>query len=653
METTPPSDAGIKAAPQKFTDSETGKVVRLLLQDLRALRKDEADLFQLLFYNREDQINTLIKFIEDSRMLGENILVVASAGVGKTSVLLRCLQDRKLVASARLNPIFCDCRREGDVQPGLAKVREYLASNFKAYLQKLVLETGDDSVVPSSLLRASDPHDQYRLAVRAILDLSSTHTNRLYPILFIDDIDYSSTEAQEELLTMILPLLQSKNIVLIYAVRPPAARTIDFHYDQRIKMALCHARRLALRPISVRGHLTTRMAYLLDEPKDEGYLKGIWRFVTGQGESLQQYVRRFVRDEQGLVRFPYPFNSRVETFMQRITNGNLNELMDITLAVLSYCHDHRDKLGINLDGTVDLHRQDVINALLTPESHYRLLNVHEMLSTKRGRDSRFQNNSTIQNVLEMFCLTHYVDDGFFERLCGKPGAEDRSGLGHTHDEVRRAIDICLNERLIEEQVFVSGGASLFLPKDLDKREVGPFNLTQKGEFYIHDLIFWPAYQEQFASKIPPSRSVFGMAEEGDVGRFEFERSILEFLSLIITVQGGTGYLWVGKAPLYDLFERNYRQAFWHRFEGRNAGDGEGYSTLSRPMFENLIRRRELCSPHKEENRHYFVLRPGKVMRCAQDAGVRTILNPDWFSRLEFEEFCRTHVKRSTEEDAAP
>lgn len=130
---------------------------------------------------------------------------IGSAGVGKTCLLLRCLNDEGMLARTHLYPIFCDCREEGDVQVGLGKVRQLLSSSFKSYLQGFENKT-NERVLPGEVMMTENPHEQYRLIVRAVLNLRKEQVDKMCPVLFIDDIDYSERKAQEELLTLLLPL---------------------------------------------------------------------------------------------------------------------------------------------------------------------------------------------------------------------------------------------------------------------------------------------------------------------------------------------------------------------------------------------------------------------------------------------------------------
>jgi hypothetical protein len=604
-------------------------------------------MFDTLFYNREAQLSQLHKDIVDSRKLGENILVIGSAGVGKTSLLLRCFSEQRVLEGEKIHPIFCDCREEGDISLGLVSVRQSLVSKFSDYLKALESVLGR-SVIPASMAMTTDVHEKYRLAVKVILALPASDIQQKFPVLFVDDIDYSPPEVQQELLGLLLPLLQSTNMVVAYAVRPPSARTIDFHQDSRVKMALRKARRIPVHPVMVRGFLETRLAYLLNEPQEEetkrrSFLTSLCK-RSHNSDSLRSYVADFVKEED-LTRFPYPFDERVETFMQRITNGNINEIVDIAIAFLSYFHENGANLTVNEDGTFLMHRTDVVRALTDEGSHYKLFNLHKMKSEKRGRTKIYQNNSTVQNVLELLCVSPYAESGFYERLCGKPGKDGamEGGLGHTEEEVKRAIEFCLTSHLIEEDVHPNSGPMMFVPTGLENRRIGPFVLTEKGDFYLHDFITWPAYCAAFEE--PPGRSVFDMTQEGDVGRFQLERDIIEFLvSLLIAGNTSSSYLKVGKPPLYDFFVQNYRQGYWRRYASRSEDDPDGYLALSVEMFDNVIRRRGMCSSHQEEKRgHYYAIKPTKVKEYAEDANLKQWIDPDRFSAEEFKRFCQEHT----------
>jgi len=636
-----------------FLQTKIGKIAKALLQDIRRLRDDEQELFETLFYDRHSDTEELIKYIQDSRDLGENILVVGSAGFGKTCLLLRCLHDASLRRKDKLYTVFCDCRDEGQPLPGLAVTRATLTNELISYLHALSRE-GVEAALPADLRTEQDPHERFRRAVNAILKLKKKDVALLYPVLFVDDIDYSDYGVQEELLSMLLPLLQSRNIVVIYAIRPPAARTIDYALDKRITMAFTKAKKLFLDPVSVRGLIATRLAFLLKEPDDDAgddILELLIKKVR-RSDPLVRYLQPYLdgRDLESIEksRFPYCFNGRVETLIQNITNGNINEMVDITIALLSYCHKERKRLETNPDGTFELHREDVIEALNTPESNYTLLNIHDMKSQRRGRSARFQNNSTLQNVLEMFCITNYADESFFDRLCGAKGKEDSEGFGHTRDEVIRAIHFCLDTRLVEELLSTSG-PTLFRPKELENRDIGPYTLTEKGRYYLLDLAAWEPYVKIFGEGL---RSVLSMTEEGDLGRFQLEKDIFEFLSALLSVAGEPRpYLKVGKQKLYGLFENYYRHSYLRRFESRKRSDKtEGFSTLSREMFETVVKRRGLCSTHREPNRNYFALKPTFILKFAQDAGVKKGLNPDRFSANELREFCNVNASWSIEDD---
>lgn len=190
---------------------------------------------------------------------------------------------------------------------------------------------------------------------------------------------------------------------------------------------------------------------------------------------------------------------------------------------------------------------------------------------------------------------------------------------------------------------------MFTLKSLgDNPDVGPFLLTEKGEFYLHDLKNWPEYRKEFGEA---GRSIFDMSAEGDVGRYQLEADILEFLvAIAITIGRKKGYLRVSKAALFGFFQWNYGHAYWRRFESRRLEDGDGYSLLNARVFQSVFVARNIC-----QNRHVgrfktYVLGLGRVFTLAREAGLAIAMDTGKLSEEDFAEFCERKLNWSMKED---
>jgi hypothetical protein len=446
--------------------AELEKFLDFALDDLLEFASNDAKLFEELYYNRKNQYDEFSALLEDEHMRSQNVLVIGGAGVGKTNFLYKL----KLNCDSHGNfPIFLDYRR---VVP---KSNEGLLAYFIECIDKY-FETVDR---PIHTIKSNQTLDEKFQSVFSHLEKIELDGLKKHLVIFLDDLDYAEDD-WFDLLHYFLPFSNSARVCLVLSVRPPLLHAID-EYDDRFRSSyIKKARPFELNKISVENVISTRLAPVLK--KDEASSHKLYCSIESlfeQDSTLCKLAKTFGTTVEGIPRFEYPLTTKLTSFMQRITSGNLRETFDIAYECLMHIFrnpgilEEKDEAGVK---KIIIPRGTIIQLLYkNKESRYKIFDLHS---------HRAKENSLFYNVLEAVKLHGKTDDRFYGALLK---------LGHS----KKRVDEALNELSSTKRNFII--PEKFFPKKMKKhiefsRE---YLSTDKAEMYLEMARDWDEYKEVF------------------------------------------------------------------------------------------------------------------------------------------------------------
>jgi len=441
---------------------ELYKFIQFAFDDLVEIAGNNHRLFEELYYNRKNQCDEFYALMEDSHRTAPNVLIIGGAGVGKTSFMYKL----KIKCNTELlYPIMMDYRK---VVP---KSTEGLIASFISELEAYF----DNIERPIHTLSKNQSLDTNFQAAYSHLDNIPKEEIKKHLVLLLDDFDYAEDEWCD-LLRYFLPFSNNNKTSLILSVRPPLLNAID-EYDDRFRNSyIKKARQIELAPISVENVISTRLAPILIEKESTNKLYGVIARLFKRESELCILAKRYGTIVDNLPRFEYPLSKKHNTFMQRITSGNLRETFAIAYESLKYIKEHEDHLETKQEDGLDkkvIGREGVMKIFYdNPNSSYSLINLH----IKRSKTG----NSLFYNILEAIKLHGIVDDRFYNGLLQ---------LGHQKQEVNNAINELSSRK---HRFFVPLN---IIPKKRKRyieynREYKP---TSKLEMYLEICNDWDEY----------------------------------------------------------------------------------------------------------------------------------------------------------------
>lgn len=387
--------------------------IRFAFDDLIEIASTNKELFEALYYNRKNQCDEFYAQMEDNHKAAQNALIIGGAGVGKTSFMhkLKINCNNKKVYT-----ILIDYRK---IVP---KTTEGLVTSFLSEIEKYF----EIIKKPIHTLKNNNTVDQNFQAAFRHLDELTKEEQKKHLVLFLDDFDYAEDE-WFELLKYFLPFSNNNKTSLVLSVRPPLLSAID-DYDDRFRSSyIKKARHIVLSPISVENVISTRLAPILIENENTNKLYGLTRKLFNRESSLCILAKKYGAIVDDLPRFEYPLTKKHNTFMQRITSGDLRETFDIAYESLKFIIEHDDYLDEKLEDGIKkriIGREGVMKTLYDDkESSYKMINLHTFRS-KSG-------NSLFYNVLEAIQYHGIADDRFYSAL---------SSMGHKKNKIDEALN---------------------------------------------------------------------------------------------------------------------------------------------------------------------------------------------------------------------
>jgi hypothetical protein len=459
------------------------QVAEVAFQDLLDLSDDEPEIFEYLFFDREQQYGKLQSIILNSHNSRANILVTGEAGVGKSNFLYKFLRDKQLLEERLLYPILVDYRKIAPLT-WESCINSFI-DQMKTYF--------DNIKQPINTLQENHSQKYIDSNTRAIYNhLHSIPSKqlRLRAIIVLDDFDYMEHE-WVHVLKYLLPFAASNKSSTLLSARPPLLAAIDA-YDERFSQSFIRNVQHVHLPCLDAGRIVTyRLACILMAGKADTVYQRIIMRLQGERNPLYRLFRKRKIELSKLVAIEYPFTESHNNFMSLITNGNLREIFDIAWRSLLYIYDpntiiasffqdeierrvitseaimqmfydeHQTKASANINNPNDY----------VPASGYKLLNLHMRRSTL--------NNSLLFNALECIKHKHTIDEQFYSFM---------SHFGHSQKQVDWAIDLLVNK----EQRLIS---PVRAPNNHGQKG-GEYQLTDKGDYYLQ-MCQWPEYQKRF------------------------------------------------------------------------------------------------------------------------------------------------------------
>lgn len=444
---------------------ELDKFMQFAFDDLVEIAANNPRLFEELYYNRKSQCDEFYALMEDSHRTAPNVLIVGGAGVGKTSFMHKLRINCNIEL---LYPIMMDYRK---VVP---KSTEGLIASFIIKLEAYF----DDIERPIHTLNKNQSLDINFQAAYNHLDKIPKEEIKKHLVLLLDDFDYAEDEWYY-LLKYFLPFSNNSKTSLVLSVRPSLLNAID-EYDDRFRNSyIKKARQIELAPISVENVISTRLAPILVEKEGTNKLYGVISGLFKRKSELCILAEKYGTIVNDLPRFEYPLSKKHNTFMQRITSGDLRETFAIAYESLKYIIEHKGSLETKQEDSLEkrvIGREGVMKILYdNPDSSYRLIDLH----AKRSKVG----NSLFYNILEAIKLHGIVDDRFYRGLLQ---------LGHQ----RKKIDDAVSELSSRKHRF-------FIPLNVIPKKMRRhieynrvYKPTPKLEMYLEICNDWDEYIKQ-------------------------------------------------------------------------------------------------------------------------------------------------------------
>jgi len=453
----------------EYNKEEYAEVLEHSFSDILSISDGDRDLFEELYYNREREFIDFRNAAEKLYLNGNNILVIGSAGVGKSNYVYKLFYDKELLEKSKLFPMMFDYR---SISPNsLIGWKLHFIAKFIDYFEKIAynIQLKDNTV---------DNIDDNLFKLQKEFKHTPKELLTKHPIIFVDDLDYSEEKQLFELLDFLSPYARDKKISILLSVRPPLYLAIQ-HNDFKYHFLFTNnVKKIKLPPLHIHNILAVRLAPVLAIQEKHS----IFDKLNGLKESGSKYKKILkklgISNLEELKEFQYPFTDDYVNFMAKITNGNLREVFDIAIDSLSFILDnyHRLKESV-VDNTlrkVISEGQAVSLFLNNPESRYKLFDLHSNKNRK--------GNSIYFNVLEaVSAFGCSSNTGFYEAL---------EEMGHK----KKDVDNTLKELSRRKHRFLISHNFTYA---VDKvNEAKKFKIAEKGSYYLEEVVKWDAYIEK-------------------------------------------------------------------------------------------------------------------------------------------------------------
>jgi GTPase SAR1 family protein len=440
--------------------------------DIIRLSNGNRELFEELFYNRESEFVDFQNAAEKLYNNGNNILVVGSAGIGKSNYIYRLFYNKELLTKSKLFPLLFDYNVI--IPNNLEGWKLHFINGFDGFFKDI-----DYKINIKENIKNNIDDNLYKIHS----ELGSIPPERLtkHPILFIDDLDYSEQEQLFEILDFLTPYARDSNIHILLSVRPQLFHAINNNDFKYRFLFVTNVKKIELKPINIHDVLSTRLAPIISfDPNISFFEKIINKFkkLKEPHSNYWKVLKRLgIHNLDSLKNINYPFTDDYMNFMNRITNGNLREIFDIAIDSLCFILDNYNNLDeVEINETTRKHiteNQGVMLFYNNPNSKYKLFNIHSIMNNK--------GNSLHFNVLEALkafgCPSR---SNFYDSL---------KVLGHSSIDVNNS----LKELSRRQNRFIISKNFTYAKDKLN--EVKKYEIDEKGLYYLEEVVTWEKYIE--------------------------------------------------------------------------------------------------------------------------------------------------------------
>lgn len=516
-----------------YETPEFTKVVNKLFEDLWTYYKIDKDILIELFYNRENEIKTLLAYLQTDIKHGENLLITGNAGVGKSNFVYRVITDSSLVNNYDMYPIFIDLHSQPDV---FDDVLITFIKQMMAYYDLI----GEPI---HGIANTSENVRQNMTKIKLHLDSIAFERIIKKAIIFIDDMDYYE-KRWYELLNMMLDFAVSPKASIVLAVRPFLEKQILSSFDTRIKRVFKKARIINLGTLNIENIITIRLACLMQEDLNKSWFKKLFT----KGNPLLKLINHDISQYE---KFSYLITNKLENFMKQVTNGNIREIYDIVSIVLPFILKNKSNQNKIRDENgrkkVVVEIDELIRLLNQRESRFQFINLHEYASKTKG----CVGNSLLQNVLEAVELLSTSNEYFYSVLLE---------FGHCKSDVNKALQMLLKLHLVDEDFYD-------VEAIVDGFDGKRYYLTDKGRIYLYHISMWKEYCEKYGRS---SASLFSVHLSNRNDPIIFD--IAEFLQHLVYVLPPDYYnkFFIKIHRFYHYFGLKYSLKYQHAAEHDNC-----------------------------------------------------------------------------------
>lgn len=590
-------------------------VIDQLFENLYKYYKVDREVLRELFYNRKIELSKFRDFLKTDILCGDNMVIVGSAGIGKSNFIYRILSDEKLIEEFNIFTIFIDLQNKPDAfEPILLPFIDNLCNYFEALGRPYHGIVNEPDKIQSNLTKLKQHLEE--IPFKEI---------KLKLLIFIDDMDYFEPKWYE-FLTLLLDFAVSPKASLIIAAREYLKNKILSSYDTRLRTVFKKAHLIDLNPLNIEDIITVRLACLMIEDNNKSWFTKLFNKTNPLLRFIKHDISKFDK-------FEYMMSYRLENFMRQITNGNIREIYEIASEVLPFILENRENSDLirveQGKNKVILKHDELIRILSQRESKYKIIDMHEF----KSRGKRFkEGNSTLQNVLEAIEVFSITSEHFYSALLD---------LGHTEGEVNFAIERLQNCHLIEQHFSD-------LDEILNKDKIRYYILTEKGRFYIYHIVLWDDYITKYGKS---KMSLFAKHVSNKKDPIVFD--ILEFLQHLLYVmpESKQNRFAIKISVFYNYFMAKYGLKY------NQDGARDNYSLIDSAKLAHIVKRYMLTdkkemivSTHKVERASYsrFIFIGSRIKELLSHQKMNKVSLDFVVDKDFFNEFYKKEIENSVD-----
>lgn len=477
-----------------------------LFHDLSEYER-EREIYERFFIERTANARDLyadIQILEESES-PRNIFLLGDRGTGKSTFLQWFIYNPKYFGGRGSSAFLLDLRTISESQEGdslLTHAQVEITQAIKRFCKDFYNNPTNELPITSEL----DTEVKISTAfVRAceILKNYDTSDVRHFFTLFIDDIDYADVIYLAPLIRCLRPLLALHNCHLVFAGRPSAYNSLISGLPDNFGGAVFGRDN----PIEILPHLSVEEVLLArlnvicpESPADVQEMIKEWRKSLSTRPLILRTIQELFAQPKipiGLETIKYPFTNKQHKSMQQLSNGNINQILEMARQLLIYM-SHNTKS----EGNTGYHigRQAFLTHFSSDSvlASIRIQDLHRIKSYQYVSREELKNNKIppekVGNSLFVCILESLLDFDSYDLT-----VKYLDRLGFSEGEIGRGITQLIDMQMIEEAQIIDRR-----PLTLGNIMSGPpivqeYKVTLRGKFYINYMIHWVEYIDRFGT----------------------------------------------------------------------------------------------------------------------------------------------------------